>query len=138
MSIKPIRIQRTALIATTLMLVAALTAGCQNLIPGTASIQPATAAKADSTCVAHCELKKSQCEQRQLLREQDCQQSKTQIAAEQPNCSPKEGPLCVQALECLGADLGICLTEFELCVAECPSGVTTQTPEADEAASDPS
>lgn len=73
----------------------------------------------DQACVASCDLARSQCEQRQRLREEQCQQDFQQISADHLTCVATRGRPCQQPVTCLGADLRICKIQHEECVLAC-------------------
>ncbi|MBK1718833.1 hypothetical protein [Thiocystis violacea] len=74
-----------------------------------------------NACVSNCELMKTQCDQRQQLRERLCQEYAAQLQTEQRECRDGTGPLCVQPIECLGADMKLCSVQYDQCLMECGS-----------------
>lgn len=109
-------------LAAAALLGAALIGSCQSIVPQDAAT--AAASTADSACVSRCDLKKTQCEERQKLREQDCQMYRDQLVPEGGSCITRIGSSCVEPVDCLGADEGICQTQLRECILECPKAET--------------
>ncbi|NEV61888.1 hypothetical protein [Thiorhodococcus minor] len=80
---------------------------------------------ADSACASSCSLENAQCEQRQALREQECQASRSGFESGSEGCLTRIGSYCVEPVECLGQDLGICQTLLAECLSECSSEPAT-------------
>lgn len=109
-------------------LIAALLAGCQVLPIGKAQPtgDPAAApVTTNSACAESCNLQKTQCEQRQALREQDCQASRSGFESGAERCPTRVGTHCVEPVACLGQDLSICETLLAECLSECGSEPAT-------------
>jgi hypothetical protein len=77
-------------------------------------------ASLDPTCVVRCERAQTHCEQRQQLRESECQQHFNPTNASHATCTAAQRPDCLQPVACLGADLGICKTQQHDCLNACP------------------
>ncbi|MBK1720867.1 hypothetical protein [Thiocystis violacea] len=123
---------------TAAALIAVLMAGCEGIMPRTTA--PPPTGEVDSACISQCDLKKSQCEERQLLREQDCQQYQSQFKASGRACETRYGSYCVQPVGCLGADVSICETELRECALDCRPIATPQptpTSEQEDPMTDP-
>lgn len=103
------------LIATILFV---MLTGCQALLPAPTSVIPPTDADGQA-CAAACALPHEQCEQRQRLREDQCQQDAEQISAEYAACSANKGRQCLQPVPCLGAEMQVCKTQFDECILAC-------------------
>lgn len=101
------------------LLSVALLAGCESNPFLQADPRPVPPVEPGSACVSNCELAKTQCDQRQQLREQLCQEYAAQLKGEQRDCRGGNGPLCVQPIECLGVDTSLCITRHEECLMEC-------------------
>ena len=102
------------LLATVLL--ATLT-GCQTPFVKQEVIQPTR--PLDQACVARCDLLNTQCQQRQRIREQECQQHFTQVRADHAACVASNGLHCLQPVACLGVDMSICTTQREECLQTC-------------------
>ncbi|AFL73120.1 hypothetical protein [Thiocystis violascens] len=111
-----------ALLLATVLFIAL--SGCQTPFVKQEASQPTE--NRDPACVDRCNLAKNQCEQRQRLRETQCQQDFQQISADHLACVATRGRPCQQPVTCLGADLRICKTQHEECVLAC--GVRVQSP----------
>ena len=103
------------LIATVLQ---ATLSGCQMLPSAQQTVIPPTDVSGQE-CVARCDLPYSQCEQRQQLREAQCQQDFKRISDDHAACIAAKGRQCLQPVPCLGEDRGICTTQREECVLAC-------------------
>ena len=103
----------------TLLPMVSLLSGCETtwLKPQSARPQPAFAP--DTACVDRCNLLKTQCEQRQQAREQFCQDQSAQFQPRPDHCDNMPRGHCVQPIECLGADLGLCRSAHEDCLMAC-------------------
>lgn len=95
-------------------------AGCE-LMPRTSFLSglDRSAPSASPACQERCTRPKEECEQRQTLREQDCQARAKRSAPDYASCSTNKDRRCTEPVPCLGADLGICRTEYDGCVREC-------------------
>ncbi len=94
-----------------------LVAGCESPFLKPPSVQAPT--DTSNPCVANCTLMKTQCEQRQLQREQECQGHVARLAAERENCPTHGSQHCAPPIDCLGPDMSICATQYGDCVADC-------------------
>ena len=112
----PFRSRLVAALAAVLTL--ATLAGCERLEVLTKTEAPAPRGALDGNCVASCDLKKSQCIQRQEMREQECQSRRGQAQAS-TGCQVRFGPHCAQPVECLGAVTEICDTQRRECLMDC-------------------
>ncbi len=95
----------------------ALLVGCGHWPFEKQSSSPAQPASQD--CRAHCDLQKTQCQQRQQTREQGCAQHYTSDKVNYDLCVKAGNHNCRAPYTCLGADLGICQQEYEPCLSAC-------------------
>ncbi len=79
---------------------------------------PATGPEAE-TCLQHCELPKTQCQQRQETRERSCEERYTAARADYDVCIANKSPNCRAPVGCLGVDLSICDRQYTDCFADC-------------------
>jgi len=113
------RVRSSAGIGGVLGLVAllALLAGCSL---GRDSPQPhIPTGQAGQTCSARCDLQKTQCQQRQQVREQGCNQHYTSALADYALCVKERARNCRAPYTCLGADLEICERQYQPCLTTC-------------------
>jgi hypothetical protein len=117
---------RSAHIARLLIGVSAilLTAGCTNYLQERHVIPP-TDPQAQA-CVASCDLSRSQCEQRQRTREDDCRMYSERLSADHDACVATPGALCIKPEACPTADMTICTIQHEECIVGCGGTVETQ------------
>lgn len=92
-------------------------AGCQLPLVKTEAVKPT--GTFDQACVARCDRSNTQCEQRQRLREEECQQHFKPVSVEYAACVADQGLYCLQPVTCLGAETGICTTQREECLHGC-------------------
>jgi len=87
--------------------------GCQS--------QPSTPTVKDvaSDCIERCELAQNQCEARQNLREQECETHVLSPAVTSDACQGTSYGRCLEPVTCLGADMGICETQYNECARTC-------------------
>ncbi|NKN33424.1 hypothetical protein [Marichromatium bheemlicum] len=71
------------------------------------------------TCLARCEITRTHCEQRQQLRERECQTHIEMVGEDYETCVANRGIGCLKPDTCLGADLRICRIQYGECVAVC-------------------
>ncbi len=109
------------------LLIAALTmvlfSGCANHFEERRVIAP-TDPQAQA-CVADCDLKQQQCEQRQRLREEECRAQFNQLTTDLDACLATPGALCVRPDACLGADMHVCRVQYEECLVACGGTIET-------------
>lgn len=117
----PSRLPIAALVIAALASV--LLSGCATLFEEQRVIAP-TDPQAE-TCVADCDLKQQQCEQRQLLREQECQAQFNRLTTNLAACLATPGALCVRPNACLGADMNVCRVQHEECLIACGGRIET-------------
>jgi hypothetical protein len=96
-------------------------AGCTNQLQERIVIPP-TDPQAQA-CVASCELSRSQCEQRQRAREDECRMYFEQLSADYDACLATPGALCVRPETCPTADMTICTIQHEECIVGCGGSV---------------
>ena len=99
-------------------------AGCTNHLQERSLIPP-TDPQAQA-CVASCELSRSQCEQRQRTREDECRVFYERLSAEHDACLATPGALCIRPAPCEAADMTICSIQHEECIVGCGGTVETQ------------
>ncbi|MFD2110487.1 hypothetical protein [Thiorhodococcus fuscus] len=88
--------------------------GCQSQ-PSTPTVKNAA-----SACMERCELAQSQCAARQELREQECQTHVLSPTVTSDNaCQGTAYGRCLEPVDCLGADMGICETQYQECARTC-------------------
>jgi len=73
----------------------------------------------DAACAARCDVMRSHCEQRQNLRESECQQHFKPTSTDHATCVTDNRGHCLQPVVCLGADLSLCKTQHEECLNVC-------------------
>ena len=129
----PLKMRPAALLAVTLL--ALVLSGCQGLMSREVDLPPTSGA--DGACVSHCELKVSQCEQRQVEREQTCQAYRSQFQASGRACESRYGSNCIEPVDCIGADVGICRIELRECLLDCPATTAAEPPRGADAAAEP-
>jgi len=125
MPIRPERstIQGFSIIALTTALL--LLAGCQfNPLKPKSDDAPATSAAPESACAANCDMARTQCEERQQLREQLCQEQTTRLQNDTTPCNTTTNPLCPKPTACLGADMGLCGVQHAECLTRCANTPT--------------
>jgi hypothetical protein len=108
-------IQGRSLVVLTAALL--LLAGCQfnPLKPKSA----APSAAPERACAANCDTAKTQCEERQQLREQLCQEQTTRLKDDTTPCNTTTNPICPQPIACLGEDLSLCRVQQAECLSRC-------------------
>ena len=94
-----------------------LAAGCTTDVFSTTTARP-VAPPAES-CVARCNLQKSQCQARQETREKSCQENFARGKADYELCRTAAIRRCLPPVTCLGTDMTICDRQFEPCIADC-------------------
>ncbi|EXJ16790.1 hypothetical protein [Imhoffiella purpurea] len=92
-------------------------AGCQ-LLPSKADAAKA-APDLDPDCIERCELARVQCEQRQELREQECQAHIESLTPATEDCERNSYGRCLDPVPCLGAEMHICKVQHDQCVRTC-------------------
>lgn len=99
-----------------------------NKLPFVAKPAPTTL---DMACVADCDAMRPHCEQRQRLRETECEQHFKPTSANHTACTADNRGHCLQPVVCLGADLGLCKTQYDECLHACQrSPAAPATPES--------
>jgi hypothetical protein len=98
--------------------------GCAESLQDRQLIQPTDAQGRD--CVAGCELPKSQCEQRQRAREEECQRFYAPAKADYDLCIKSGGGNCSPPDTCLGPDMRICEVQYDDCFQACGGRVEKQ------------
>jgi len=83
------------------------------------------------TCLARCEIASTHCEQRQQIRETECQTHIRMIGEDYETCVANRGAGCLKPDVCLGADLRICRIQREECVAACAASHRATTAPSD-------
>ncbi|MBV5307857.1 hypothetical protein [Chromatium okenii] len=73
----------------------------------------------DAACAARCDAMRPHCEQRQHLRETECEQHFKSTNASHTACVTDHRGHCLQPVACLGADLGLCNTQHQECLDAC-------------------
>lgn len=111
----------TLLIAT---LVLTIAGGCETPLGERQLIQPAD--PSGQACAAGCELPKAQCEQRQRLREEECQQHFARQSEIYDDCATSRQRHCLQPEACLGVEMRICEFQYEECVLDCGGRVESR------------
>jgi hypothetical protein len=109
------------LIGVSAILVAA---GCTNHLQERHVIPP-TDPQAQA-CLASCDLSRSQCEQRQRTREDDCRMYFEQLSADHDACLATPGALCIRPEACQAADMTICTIQHQECIVGCGGTVETR------------
>ncbi len=94
-----------------------LAIGCTTDVFRTTTTRP-VAPPAES-CVARCNLQKSQCQARQETREKGCQDNLARGKADYEQCRTAAIRQCLPPVTCLGADMSICDRQYEPCIADC-------------------
>ncbi|ADC62176.1 hypothetical protein [Allochromatium vinosum] len=120
MPIRPERstIQGFSIIALTTALL--LLAGCQfNPLKPKSDDAPATSTALESACATDCDMARTQCEERQRLREQLCQEQTTRLQNDTTPCNTTTNPLCPKPTACLGEDMGLCGVQHAECLTRC-------------------
>ena len=112
-----------------------LLAGCQFNPLKPKSDAPATSAAPESACAANCDTARTQCEERQRLREQLCQEQTTRLQNDTTPCNTTTNPLCPKPTACLGEDLKLCRVQHAECLSRC--GTVPSEPAAAEPAPTP-
>jgi hypothetical protein len=123
------RAQRSARLlvaAATLTVFIAIGGGCATGLGETQLVAP-TAPEAQS-CVAACDLKQQQCEQRQRVREETCDAYFDDLNAELSTCLASPGTLCVRPTRCLGLDLSVCKIQYQECILACGGSLEPTRP----------
>ena len=98
------------------LMAAILLPGCADRFYEARSIEPE--GTTSQACVERCARIKAECEARQTLREQECQQ-RVAAATGDTACAPGVSTPCLQLESCLGADMGICQRQHEACFVAC-------------------
>lgn len=98
--------------------------GCAEGLYDRQLVQPTDAQGRD--CVAGCELPKSQCEQRQRAREEECQRFYAPAKADYDLCVRNGGANCSPPDTCLGPDMSICQVQYDDCFQACGGRVEKQ------------
>lgn len=122
---RPVVARPLAFLLATALLVAVT--GCQMPFLKQAVDRSASGAAANGNvtvtgsedCVAQCDRFNAQCEQRQRIRETECQQHFQQIGADAATCAARNGRSCRQPVVCLGTDLGLCGIQRKECLQDC-------------------
>jgi hypothetical protein len=78
------------------------------------------------SCVAECDRKQQQCEQRQGLREEECRSHYDRLTSDLDACLATPGALCVRPDSCIGADMTVCKIQYEECIVACGGRVETR------------
>lgn len=118
----PIRLERSNIRGFSIVVLTSallLLAGCQFNPLKPKSATPAPSAKPESACAASCDTAKTQCEERQRLREQLCQEQAERLKNDTPPCNTTANPLCPQPTACLGEDLSLCRVQHAECLSRC-------------------
>jgi hypothetical protein len=127
----PTRLERSTIQGFSLIVLTSallLLAGCQfNPLKPKSPEASATSAAPESACAANCDIAKTQCEERQRLREQLCQEQTTRLKNDATPCNTTTNPICSQPIACLGEDLNLCRVQHSECLSRC-AVVPTPTP----------
>lgn len=116
----PIRLERSTIQGFAIVVVTSvLLAGCQFNPLKPKSDAPATSAAPESACAVNCDTARTQCEERQRLREQLCQEQATRLQNDTTPCNTTTNPLCPKPTACLGEDLGLCRVQHAECLTRC-------------------
>ncbi|WP_296805141.1 hypothetical protein [Thiocapsa sp.] len=99
-------------------------AGCTNHLQERQLIPP-TDSRAQA-CVASCDLSRSQCEQRQRVREDECRLHYERLSADHETCLATPGALCIRPDTCPAAEMTICTIQYEECIVGCGGSVETR------------
>jgi hypothetical protein len=99
-------------------------AGCTNHMQER-NVVPPTAPQAQA-CVASCDLSRSQCEQRQRVREEECRMHYERLSADHETCLATPGALCIRPDTCPAAEMTICTIQYEECIVGCGGTIETQ------------
>ncbi len=91
---------------------------------------PIQTSQRDQNCVANCDLAKTQCQQRQRLREDECHQHAQQMGIEYAECVARPRRHCLEPEPCLGANMAICGTQHGECIQDCERPVPAATTES--------
>ena len=127
----PIRLERSTIQGFAIVVVTSvLLAGCQFNPLKPKSDAPATSAAPESACAANCDTARTQCEERQRLREQLCQEQTTRLQNDTTPCNTTTNPLCPKPTACLGEDLGLCRVQHAECLTRCANTPAPTTPAA--------
>jgi hypothetical protein len=94
-----------------------LLTGCQFNPLKPKSVAPSAAP--ERACAANCDTAKTQCEERQQLREQLCQEQTTRLKDDTTPCNTTTNPICPQPIACLGEDLSLCRVQHAECLSRC-------------------
>ncbi|MTW22975.1 hypothetical protein [Allochromatium palmeri] len=118
----PTRLERSTIQGLSIIVLTSallLLVGCQFNPLKPRSAVPATSAAPESACAANCDIAKTQCEERQQLREQLCQEQAARLQNDTTPCNTTTNPLCPQPTACLGEDMGLCRVQHEECLTRC-------------------
>lgn len=94
-----------------------LAGGCTTGWFATKAARP-SAPPAES-CVARCELQRSQCQGRQATREKSCEENYARGKADHELCLTARTRRCLPPTPCLGADMRICDRQYDPCITDC-------------------
>ena len=128
------RSRRSAVVLAAALIVAGI-GGCKTW-PAAPDAAQATQ-PADQSCVRQCDLAKTQCEQRQRQREEECQTHAQHASQSETGCRSRPGHHCQHPVPCLGADLSICKVQYDECIPDCtmrPAPKEDAAPPADQPA----
>jgi len=127
----PIRIERSTIRGFSIAVLTSallLSAGCQFNPLKPKSDAAAMSAEPEAACAAGCDLAKTQCEERQRLREQLCQEQAARLQNDTTPCNTTANPLCPKPTACLGEDLSLCRTQHAECLSRCASAPSEPAP----------
>ncbi|MCK7578504.1 MAG: hypothetical protein MZV65_24055 [Chromatiales bacterium] len=131
----PIRLERSTTQGFSIVVLTSallLLAGCQFNPLKPKSDTPAVSAEPDTACAANCDTAKTQCEERQRLREQLCREQVERLKNDTTPCNTTTNPHCPQPTACLGEDLSLCRVQHAECLSRCAA--TAPAPAATERA----
>ncbi|MFB1487019.1 MULTISPECIES: hypothetical protein [unclassified Thiocapsa] len=100
------------------------TAACTNHLQER-NVIPPTDPQAQA-CVASCDLSRSQCEQRQRVREDECRMHYERLSADHETCLATPGALCIKPDTCPAAEMTICAIQYEECIVGCGGTIETR------------
>ena len=118
----PIRLERSNIRGFSIVVLTSallLLVGCQFNPLKPKPDAPTASAAPESACAANCDLARTQCEERQRLREQLCQEQATRLQNDATPCNTTANPLCPKPTACLGEDMGLCSTQHAECLSRC-------------------
>ena len=116
----PIRLERPTIQGLSIIvLTSVLLTGCAFNPLKPKGDAPVSSAAPESACAASCDTAKTQCEERQQLREQLCQEQATRLQNDTTPCKTTTNPLCPRPTACLGENLEPCRVQHSECLSRC-------------------